>query len=107
MKKLLLFLFLFFFNYCCYSQGFFSTGGWTNSPKGSGATAIFGWGENFDRTVDIRPNPHPTYGTMMINYHTGLTFSASSYYGGIRFYNQGYPDAYDPAAGADDGHEYK
>jgi hypothetical protein len=37
---------------------------------------------------------------MMINYHTGLTFSAHSLYGGIRFYNQGYPNPYDPATGS-------
>jgi len=83
-----------------YSQGFFSTGAYTNSPLGVGATGIFGWGENFDRTFDIRPNPNANFGTLILNYHTGLTFSAHSVYGGIRFYNQGYPNAYDPATGA-------
>jgi hypothetical protein len=83
-----------------YGQGFFSTGAFTNTNFGSGPTSILGWGENFDRTIDARPNPHPYLGTMTINYHTGLTFSAHSVYGGIRFYNQGYPNAYDPATGS-------
>lgn len=82
------------------SQSFFSTSTYENAPQGVGANNIFGWGENFDRTVDVRPNPHPWMGTLNINYHTGLTFSAHSYYGGIRFYNQGYPNAYDVATGA-------
>ncbi len=38
---------------------------------------------------------------MMLNYHFGLTFSAHSYCGGIRFYNQGYPNAYDSASGSE------
>jgi hypothetical protein len=83
-----------------YSQSYFSTSAYANSPQGVGANSIFGWGENFNRTIDVRPNPHPTYGTMIINYHTGLTFSAHSFYGGIRFYNQGYPNPYDPTTGS-------
>jgi hypothetical protein len=35
-----------------------------------------------------------------MNNHFGLTFSAHSYYGGIRFYNQGYPEPFDAATGA-------
>ncbi len=83
-----------------YAQGFFSVSPYLNDPKGAGSGSLFGWGENLDRTIDVRPVQHPTYGTMMINYHTGLTFSAHSYYGGIRFYNQGYPNAYDPSTGS-------
>lgn len=82
------------------AQGFFSPTLYTNSPQGVGANRIFGWGESFDRTIDIRPNPNPTYGSLMLNYHTGLTFSANSTYGGIRFYNQGYPNPYDLETGA-------
>jgi len=87
-------------SYCSYAQSFFTTSPYANSPQGVGANSIFGWGENFDRSIDVRPNPHPTFGTMMINYHTGLTLSAHSQYGGIRFYNQGYPNPYDPATGS-------
>ncbi|HTK19292.1 MAG TPA: hypothetical protein VL442_07265 [Mucilaginibacter sp.] len=100
MKKIILFLAIAMFSYCSYAQSFFTTSPYANSPQGVGANSIFGWGENFDRTIDVRPNPHPTFGTMMINYHTGLTLSAHSQYGGIRFYNQGYPNPYDPATGS-------
>lgn len=75
-------------------QGFFSTSAYANTPQGVGANRIYGWGENFDRTIDVRPNPNDTYGALMLNYHTGLTLSAHSLYGGIRFYNQGYPNPY-------------
>jgi len=100
MKKIILFLAIALLSYCSYAQSFFTTSPYANSPQGVGANSIFGWGENFDRSIDVRPNPHPTYGTMMINYHTGLTLSAHSVYGGIRFYNQGYPNPYDPATGS-------
>jgi hypothetical protein len=40
---------------------------------------------------DSRPNANSPYITQ---WHTGLTFNASSYYGGIRFYNQAYPNLY-------------
>ena len=40
---------------------------------------------------DSRPNANSPYITQ---WHTGLTFNASSYYGGIRFYNQDYPNLY-------------
>lgn len=100
MKKIILFLTLALSGYCCHAQSFFTTSAYANSPQGVGANSIFGWGENFDRTIDVRPNPHPVYGTMMINYHTGLTLSAHSVYGGIRFYNQGYPNPYDPSTGS-------
>jgi hypothetical protein len=101
MKKIFLTATIIITGYCSYAQSFFTTSPYSsNAPQGIGATSLFGWGENFNRTVDVRPNPHPTYGTMMINFHTGLTFSAHSEYGGIRFYNQGYPNPYDPATGA-------
>jgi len=100
MKKLILSFAIALLSYCSYAQSFFTTSPYANSPQGVGANSIFGWGENFDRSIDVRPNPHPTYGTMMINYHTGLTLSAHSVYGGIRFYNQGYPNPYDPATGS-------
>ena len=100
MKRILLTGALAIVSYCSYAQSFFTTSAYANLPQGVGANSIFGWGENFDRTIDVRPNPHPVYGTMMINYHTGLTFSAHSVYGGIRFYNQGYPNPYDPATGS-------
>ncbi|MFT3870776.1 MAG: hypothetical protein QM715_20175 [Nibricoccus sp.] len=49
--------------------------------------------------------PHMTGNSVLrTNYHTGLSFSAHSYYGGIRFYNQGYlptvSNPYDSTAGA-------
>ena len=81
------------------AQGYFSISPYDYN-YGAGSNSIFGWGENFDRTIDTRPNTPAGYGVMMINYHTGLTFSAHSAYGGIRFYNQGYPHPYDPATGA-------
>ncbi len=68
--------------------------------KSGGAGSIFGWGEANNNTFDPRPNWRPDALTYMINHHTGLTLSAHSVYGGIRFYNQGYPSVYDPANGA-------
>ncbi|MCJ8212039.1 hypothetical protein MUY27_20145 [Mucilaginibacter sp. RS28] len=100
MKKYLLIAPLLLLFKVSIAQSFFSTQTYANAPQGVGANSIFGWGENFDRTIDVRPNPHPWMGTMMINYHTGLTLSAHSVYGGIRFYNQGYPNPYDSSTGA-------
>lgn len=70
--------------------------------KGLGAADYSGWGLNLDPLVDIRPNPSPTgRNSFVINNHDGLTFSAHSNYGGIRFYNQGYPiGPLEPSAGA-------
>ncbi|MDB5014379.1 MAG: hypothetical protein JWQ25_2581 [Daejeonella sp.] len=82
------------------SAGTFTTITFNDLVKSGSPKGIFGWGQNFDRTVDIRPNPHPDNGTMMINHHTGITFSAHSFYGGIRFYNQGYPNTFDASTGA-------
>jgi hypothetical protein len=100
MKKILLTLAIVITGCSGDAQSFFTPSPYANAPQGVGANNILGWGENFDRTIDVRPNPHPTLGTMIINYHTGLTFSAHSFYGGIRFYNQGYPNPYDPATGS-------
>ena len=58
--------------------------------KGNGASDYNGWGLNTNPALDIRPNASagPAF---VLNHHNGLTFSAHSNYGGIRFYNQGYP----------------
>jgi hypothetical protein len=74
----------------------------------SGATGYFGMGlsaaSSSLSTTDLdsdRPGGNPIY---RINSHTGLSFSAHSAYGGIRFYNQGYsatnPNPYDSTIGA-------
>jgi hypothetical protein len=68
--------------------------------KSSGAANLSGWGLASDNTLDPRPNYSPGVVPYMINNHTGLTFSAHSLYGGIRFYNQGYPNPYSAANGA-------
>lgn len=68
--------------------------------KGSGASDLWGWGPAADNTLDPRPNYNTGLVPYVMNNHTGLTFSAHSYYGGIRFYNQGYPTAYSAANGA-------
>jgi hypothetical protein len=65
--------------------------------KSGGATEIFGWGESPNNSLDPRPNFRVDAVPFMINHHTGLTLSVHSGYGGIRFYNQGYPNTYDPA----------
>lgn len=39
-----------------------------------------------------RPNASAGQAVFRINHHTGLSLSAHSYYGGVRIYNQGYPD---------------
>jgi hypothetical protein len=54
--------------------------------KGAGPDHIWGWGSN--ASWDIRAGGQLPYA---INHHTGLTLSAHSAYGGIRFYNQSYP----------------
>ena len=53
-----------------------------------GGSAFSGWGTGNGTWP-------PNIGSQIpyaINYHTGLAFSAHSAYGGLRFYNQGYPD---------------
>lgn len=55
--------------------------------KSGGSNSIWGWGNN--PSWDIRAGGQLPY---VINHHTGLTFSAHSAYGGIRFYNQSYPN---------------
>ncbi|PAW93177.1 hypothetical protein CKK33_06580 [Mucilaginibacter sp. MD40] len=101
MKHIYLLVLIVVFSTQVHAQGFFSTNAYSTSvPRGVGANSLFGWGENSSSTIDVRPNPGNANGTMMINYHTGITFSAHSYYGGIRFYNQGYPNPYDSSTGA-------
>ncbi|MBB6273347.1 hypothetical protein HDF26_003807 [Pedobacter cryoconitis] len=68
--------------------------------KGSGASDYNGWGLNNNDKLDVRPNPNGG-AALIINNHNGLTFSAHSTYGGIRFYNQGYPiGPLEPTGGA-------
>jgi hypothetical protein len=68
--------------------------------KSNGPAGYSGWGVTSDNTFDPRPGL-PNGGAFVINHHTGLTFSAHSVYGGIRFYNQAYPgNPLDPATGA-------
>lgn len=67
----------------------------TNSLKlGNGASDVYGWGVATDNSLDPRPNVPSSSLPYMINYHTGLTLSAHSFYGGIRFYNQDYPSTF-------------
>ncbi|MXV50389.1 hypothetical protein GS399_05340 [Pedobacter sp. HMF7647] len=68
--------------------------------KSGGAATVYGWGNAASNLLDPRPYYSPGAPPFMINHHTGLTLSAHSLYGGIRFYNQGYPGAYDAATGA-------
>ena len=57
-----------------------------------GANNFYGFGQSSSsKTIDIRAGNHYPY---VFNWHEGLTFSAHSTYGGIRFYNQGYPDMF-------------
>lgn len=68
--------------------------------KSLGASQFSGWGLNQNPSYDVRPNQlnNPAF---VINHHQGLTFSAHSVYGGIRFYNQGFPIApLEPSTGA-------
>jgi len=89
--------------FCLFSQSFAQDGNFNSLnfnqiTKGAGGLEHNGWGINTGNTQDARPNY--TGGTAyMINNHYGLTFSAHTYYGGIRFYNQGYPTGPFDAAG--------
>ena len=59
----------------------------------NGASGYYGIGSvhpGIDDADADRPNLGTSNKVERINYHTGLSFSAHSYYGGIRFYNQGY-----------------
>jgi hypothetical protein len=57
-----------------------------------GANSFYGFGQaSSSKPIDARPNSRYPY---VFNWHEGLTFSAHSAYGGIRFYNQGYPNMY-------------
>jgi hypothetical protein len=60
-----------------------------------GANQLYGFGQSSaSKPIDVRSGSHYPY---VFNWHEGLTFSAHSAYGGIRFYNQSYPDAYNNA----------
>ena len=60
-----------------------------------GANNFYGFGQSSSsKPIDIRAGSHYPY---VFNWHKGLTFSAHSSYGGIRFYNQGYPDMFGTA----------
>ncbi|QKJ31065.1 hypothetical protein HQ865_15315 [Mucilaginibacter mali] len=68
--------------------------------KGAGVNDYYGWGKTVNNLIDPRPNSS-SGGAFIINAHQGLTFSAHSVYGGIRFYNQSYPGGpLDPNNGA-------
>jgi hypothetical protein len=56
----------------------------------NGTASYYGSGVG-NGSWDSRPNGNAPY---INQWHTGLTFSANSYYGGIRFYNQAYPNIY-------------
>ncbi|SHM96994.1 hypothetical protein [Flavobacterium chilense] len=59
---------------------------------GGGANNFYGFGPSSpSKPIDVRSGSHYPY---VFNWHEGLTFSAHSGYGGIRFYNQGYPDMF-------------
>jgi hypothetical protein len=63
-----------------------------NIQSNGGANQFYGFGQSSSaKPIDVRSGSHYPY---VFNWHTGLTFSAHSAYGGIRFYNQGYPDMY-------------
>ena len=55
---------------------------------GDGGAGFYGWGVG----NGTWPPPIGAQNPYTINNHTGLVFSAHSAYGGIRFFNQGYPD---------------
>lgn len=57
------------------------------------ANSLYGWGIG-NGSWDSRPNDALGKPYIM-QHHNGLSFNAHSYYGGIRFYNQGYPSVYD------------
>ncbi len=81
-------------------NGVYNTLNVESLTKSDGAAGFYGWGQAYNNTLDPRPNWRPDAVPYIINHHTGLTFSAHSNYGGIRFYNQGYPGIYDSANGA-------
>ena len=62
--------------------------------SGTGANGYYGWGQtvpsNTLNTNDPDYNRAVQFGIYRINHHTGISMSAHSAYGGIRFYNQGY-----------------
>lgn len=63
-------------------------------PLNGGADQLYGFGaSSATQPADVRPGNHYPF---VFNYHEGLTFSAHSAYGGIRFYNQDYPLPYGP-----------
>ncbi|MGN6490409.1 MAG: hypothetical protein ACTHLE_00320 [Agriterribacter sp.] len=81
-------------------DGNFNNLTFNNLTKEGGFQHYSGWGMNTANLIDVRPNANdrPVF---VMNNHFGLTFSAHSHYGGIRFYNQAWPgDALDVANGA-------
>ena len=92
-------------SFCSISPIFAQDGSFNNLninqiTKGDGGLNYNGWGLNPGNTMDPRPNFSGGL-AYMINNHNGLTFSAHGGYGGIRFYNQGYPiGPYEPSTGA-------
>jgi hypothetical protein len=76
--------------YCLGQDGSFANLTVSNFTKDSGAASFSGWGLNSNPLIDVRPNSVNRQ-SFVFNHHDGLTFSAHSVYGGIRFYNQGYP----------------
>ena len=65
-----------------------------NFIAGAGADGYYGWGStipsNTLNNTDSDYNRAGEYGIYRLNHHTGISMSAHSVYGGIRFYNQGY-----------------
>ena len=65
-----------------------------NFISGTGADGYYGWGltgpSNTLNTTDSDYNRAGINGIYRFNHHTGISMSAHSVYGGIRFYNQGY-----------------
>lgn len=87
--------------FCFQGYGQQQIGSFTQITKGSGANDFDGWGINFNNKLDPRPYASPEGSTYVLNAHRGLTLSAHSVYGGIRFYNQGYPiGPLEPSTGA-------
>ena len=63
--------------------------------KQLGGSSLFGWGEVAGSSLtatDLDKNRPNLGGNSVerLNHHTGISLSAHSFYGGIRFYNQGY-----------------
>ncbi|MES2277548.1 MAG: hypothetical protein V4592_16100 [Bacteroidota bacterium] len=87
-------------NYSAAQSGNFSDLTFSTVTKGGGVNDYYGWGTNPNNVLDPRPNS-VNGGAFIINAHQGLTFTAHSVYGGIRFYNQSYPGGpLDPNNGA-------